>query len=236
MAQTGHVATLLVPVIPPASGWELYEGTVPQAELHTAAVDLLGDILTHWARGSGARIVKDLAVRWVEEDARIGVNPDVAVLLPPPPVEERALESVRTWLPGHKPPALAIEVVSRSHPYKDYSIVPPKYAASGTTELWIFDPLLCGTSLYGGPLRLQIYRRDAAGHFARIYAGEGPAYSPALDAWTVPTDDNRMLRITADTAATQFWLTGEEAERAEKDAAVARIAELEAELARRGGG
>ena len=178
--------------------------------------------------------MKDLAVRWVEEDARIGVNPDVAVLCPRPRSKRGARErpepgcqatSLPRWRSGVEPVP--------SH--KDYSIVPPKYAASGTTELWIFDPLLCGTSLYGGPLRLQIYRRDAAGHFARIYAGRPRLLARARRVDGPGPTTIRMLRITADTAATQFWLTGEEAERAEKDAAVARIAELEAELARRGG-
>ena len=36
------------------------------------------------------------------------------------------LRSVRTWLPGHGPPRLAIEVVSETNPHKDYVIAPDK--------------------------------------------------------------------------------------------------------------
>ena len=226
MAQTGHVATLLVPVVRPDVGWELSEETMPESELHAHAVDLLRALLRHWAESSGARIVWNLAVRWVERDARIGVDPDVAVLLPPPPVEEKSLTSLRTWLPGHAAPALAIEVVSESNPNKDYAVAPAKYAASGTKELWVFDPLLVGPKIFGGPFRIQVYRRDDAGTFARLYAGDGPAYSPALRAWAIPTDEGRMLRVADDESATKFWLTREEA-------ALARVAELEAQLARK---
>ncbi|MBX3229837.1 MAG: Uma2 family endonuclease [Labilithrix sp.] len=241
MSQSGQVATLVFAVTRPAVGWELYEGTMPETELHSQAITLLEALLKYWARRWGARIVTRLPIRWVEEDARIGVDPDVAVLLPPPPVEEGALESVFTWLPGHEPPLLAIEVVSKSNAHKDYSIAPAKYAASGTQELWVFDPLLCGPKQVDGPYRLQIWRRNGSS-FERIYAGTGPARSPALDAWVVATDDGRKLRVTSDAAATDFWLTEEEAAvaqknaaLAQKDAALARVAELEAELARRGG-
>jgi len=233
MSQSGAVATLVFAVTRPAVGWELYEGTMPETELHSQAVELLQSILKRWAVKSGARIVSRLAVRWVEEDGRIGVDPDVAVLLPPPPVENGALESVCTWLPGHEPPLLAIEIVSKSNSMKDYAIAPAKYAASGTQELWVFDPLLCGPKHVDGPYRLQIWRRNGGGQFARVYAGAGPAHSPALDAWVVATDDGRKIRVTGDEDASDFWLTDEEAAVAQKEAALARVAELEAQLARR---
>ena len=114
-------------------------------------------------------------------------------------------------------------------------------------ELWIFDPLLAGRAAQGGPFRLQIWHRRADGDFARVYAGDGPARSPTLDAYLVATDEGRKLRLAADEGATQFWLDAEESERAAKEAALAareseraakevalaRIAELEAAIAAR---
>jgi hypothetical protein len=161
------------------------------------------------------------------------------VFVPAPPGAEE-LGSVRTWIPGHTAPTLAIEVVSETEPRKDYTIAPEKYAASGTKELVVFDPLLAGPRSLGGPFRLQVWRRRVDGHFVREYIGDGPAYCATLDAWLVAVDEGKQLRIAADREATDFWMTAEEAERtakeserAAKEAALARVAELEALLARR---
>lgn len=232
MAQT--VATLLIPISRPNVGWEIADEDemAPQSEGHDLAVDLLKEILRYWAKTSGARVCRDLATRWVKENYRIGVDPDLSVLLPNPPVPEGELHSNLLWKPDSAPPLVAVEVVSRSNPVKDYSIAPDKYAASGTKELWIFDPGMVGPKGHGGPFRLQIYRRDDENRFARIYSGEGPARAPALDAWLVVTNEGRKLRIAKDEAATDFWLTETEAVRSEAEA---RIAALQAELAKRGG-
>ena len=206
---------------------------MPESVLHDEAVALLRALLAAWAARLGSRqVVRNLAVRWDEQHPQIGVDPDVAVLSPPPP-EGSALRSVRTWAEGHAPPLLAVEVVSETNPHKDYVIAPDKYAASGTQELWIFDPLLSGPSAHGGPFRLQVWCRNADGDLARIYAGEGPARSPALGAYLVVVDEGQKLRIAEDAGASRFWLTPEEAERAAKEAALARVAELEARLRER---
>jgi Uma2 family endonuclease len=238
------------------AGWELREETMPESVVHDQAVELLKALLAAWAARAGAMVVRNLAVRWDDEHPAIGVDPDVSVLQPPPP-DATDLRSVRTWVPGHAPPLVAVEVVSESNPHKDYAIAPDKYAASGTRELWIFDPLLAGPTAHGGPYRLQVWHRRDDGDFVRMYAGDGPARSPALGAWLVPTDEGRELRITEDEAATRFWLTAEEAERAgrqaervakeaeraaketersAKEAALARVAELEDELRKRDSG
>lgn len=213
---------------------------MPESVVHDEAVTLLRALLSAWAARAGhAFVARNLAIRWDEAHPRVGVDPDVCVLSPPPP-ERSDLKSLRTWLPGHAPPLLAVEVVSESNPHKDYSIAPDKYAASGATELWIFDPLLAGPTTHGGPFRLQVWRRDDDGVLVRFYAGDGPARSPVLGAHLVVTEEGRKLRIAEDEEATRFWLTGEEAERtakqnerAAKEAALARVAELEAALAER---
>jgi Uma2 family endonuclease len=213
--------------------WELSDETMPESVLHDAVVEVLKALLAAWAapRG-GMAVVRNLAVRWDEANPRFGVDPDVALLSPAPP-DLIEVKSLRTWMPGHLAPVLAIEVVSETDPRKDYSVAPDKYAASGTRELWVFDPLLCGPTSHGGPFRLQVWVRGEGGAFTRAYAGAGPAFSPVLGAYAVPVDEGQRLRIAGDAAATELWLTAEETERAAKEAALARIAELEAELRRR---
>jgi Uma2 family endonuclease len=224
-----------------AEGWELTEETMPESAIHDQAVELLKALLAVWAARAGAQVFRNLAVRWDEDHPAVGVDPDVCALCPPPP-DAAELRSVRTWVPGHTPPVLAVEVVSETNPRKDYAVAPDKYAACGAGELWVFDPLLAGPPIQGGPWRLQVWHRKGDGDLTRIYAGDGPARSPLLGAWLVATDEGRKLRIADDQAATRFWPTKEEAERAAKEAeraakeaALARVAELEAELRRRGG-
>ena len=222
---------------------------MPESLLHDEIVSLLKALLAAWAeRAGGSRCVaRNLAIRWDEAHPGFGVDPDVCVLSPAP--ADSRLRSVRTWRDGLTAPVLAIEVVSETNPRKDYALAPDKYAASGTRELVIFDPLLAGPTSQGGPVRLQVWRREDSGHFTRAYVGEGPAYSAALDAWLLTTDDGTKLRIASDAGGADLWRTREEEERAAKeqeraakeqeraakDAALSRVAMLEAELARHRG-
>jgi Uma2 family endonuclease len=242
MSQQLHTARVIYDVPAKHVGWELPDETMPESVLHDEAVELLKALLAAWAaRTDAGFVVRNLAVRWDEQNPNVGVDPDVALLSPAPP-DVRDLSSLCTWEPGHVAPRLAIEVVSPSNAHKDYSIAPDKYAACGAGELWIFDPLLAGPKSHSGPFRIQIWRREG-GAFRRVYAGEGPVRSETIGAWLVAVDEGRKLRVADDEAATRFWLTPTEAERAAKeqeraakDAALARVAELEAELRRRGAG
>jgi hypothetical protein len=206
---------------------------VPESALHAAIVDLLVALLRAWAArmGNAAFVARNLALRWDQQRPATGIDPDVCVI-EPAPSEGEQLRSLRTWEPGHAAPRLAVEVVSPNHPYKDYDVVPDKYAASGVGELWVFDPELAGPKRRGGPHRLQLWSRSADTSFERRYAGDGPMFSPALNAWVFPADGGRRLRIADDSAGTSVWLSAEEIERAAKEAALNRVRELEAELAR----
>jgi hypothetical protein len=146
------------------------------------------------------------------------VAPDVLVLEPPPSEIQFDLTSLQLWKEGHYPPILAVEVVSSSRPAKDYVTAPERYAASGTQELWIFDPKLVGPRRDGGPYRIQIWRRGEDDSFERIYAGAGPAFSPAVSGWLFAVGEGRLLRIAEDEAGTRWWMTEAEAERAAKEA------------------
>jgi Uma2 family endonuclease len=232
--------------------WEIEDGTMPESPLHDDISRYLWAVLDGWAartaNGKRAVIARNLAVRWDEKNPRVGLDPDVCVLSPAPPTSED-WTSLRTWVEGHEPPPLAIEIVSHTNPNKDYVKAAPKYAASGTGELWIFDPLLSGSTVAGGPYRLEVWLRNEESIFERVYCGDGPAFSPFLQAWLLPSDDGKRLRISDDQTATKVWLTPEEAanadvaaertakeaalaaketERTAKEAALARVAELEA--------
>jgi Uma2 family endonuclease len=220
-------------------GWEISDDSMPQSTPHKEASFLLHDLLKAWeARVRDALVTYELALEWEESNPRIGLDPDVAIFRPKPP-DPTGLRSIRTWVEGHEPPKVAIEIVSHTNSNKDYFEAPEKYAASGTGELWVFDPLMDGPKAHGGPFRIQVWVRQGD-DFVRTYAGDGPAFSPFLSAWLVATDEGRMLRLADDKEATQFWPTREEAEReakeaerAAKEAALARIAELEAALAKK---
>jgi len=227
--------------------WRLEEEDVPESPLHDAIILLLVEILLGWRSRTGrdSLIGRNIAVRWNASFPKQGVDPDVYVVEPAPPEGERAT-SLCTWKSGHHAPRVAVEVVSESTADKDYGDGPDRYAASGTQELWVFDPLLAGPDTRGGPTVLQVWRRDTDGVFRRVYAGEGPARSEELGAWLVVTDARSRLRIADDPQGTLLWPTEAEFERAAKEseraakesertareAAEAEVARLRAELAR----
>jgi Uma2 family endonuclease len=221
--------------------WTLSEELMPESQPHDLTLDMLKALLLAWAARTGrdAQIGRNLAVRWDSSRPNVGVDPDLCVIAPRTP-EGDELDSLCTWRPGHHAPLVGIEVVSANNPRKDYEVAPDKYAASGTQELWVFDPKLVGPRGRGGPFRLQLWRRDEDGVFSRVYAGDGPVRSPVLDAWLFAVNEGQRLRIADDLEGTRWWATAEEAERAAKEAeraakeaALARVAELEAALARR---
>jgi Uma2 family endonuclease len=208
--------------------WTLPEVPVPESHLHDQTVDLLKALLVAWVArtGASAMVARNLAVRWDRDRPKVGIDPDVCVITPRPRDPE-AIRSLRTWEPDQPTPALAVEVVSASHPYKDYVITPEKYAACGVGELWVFDPLLEGPAHAGGPHRIQVWRREGD-TFSRLYAGDGPAWSDAVQGWIFATAEGTRLRISDDEAGTRWWETGEESARAREAEARAREAEARA--------
>jgi hypothetical protein len=210
MVITQAVVSLRYRVGRSPEAWALPEGPVPESTAHDAALERIISLLKAWAArvGNGARIARNLAVRWLPEHPRTGIDPDVAVLLPGP-TDFDELTSYRVWEPSRPPPVFAVEVVSSGHPYKDYSWVHEGYAAMGATELLVFDPLLLGPKALGGPVLMQLWRRDLMGAFERIHFGDDPVYSSVLDAWLIA--EGRKLVIADDRAGTRCWPTLEEA-------------------------
>ncbi len=209
----------------------------------------------------------ELACRWDPAHPGVGVDPDVYIVARPLGEEGTGyIGSLRTWESGNSPPLLAIEIVSRSRPGKDYKHSPIKHDLLGTFELWIFDPRLDGYTDEQPPVLLQVFQRETNNRLAQVYAGEGPYFSDAVDAWVMVIDGE--LVISNDKEGKDRWPTLEEeaqrcadeqakradeqakradeqAKRADEqakraddacqanEAALARIAELEALLARR---
>lgn len=206
---------------------------MPETPQHELAIELLVGILRFWIARTGldAMAGRNIAVRFDRKHPSRGIDPDVYLVSPAPPLRERET-SLCLWKKGHLPPRLAVEVVSEGTASKDYLDAPARYAASGVRELWIFDPLRFGAPDSEGPWPLQVWRRMPKGAFKRVYAGEGPAFSRELGAWVVVTDEGARLRIADDAAGAKRWPThAEHAESiaAEKDA---RLLEKDAELAR----
>ncbi len=171
--------------------WVLQDGvTMPVTPEHLRTTTLLREVLEAFIARTGldATAGEDIALRWDESHASVGVDPDVYLVAPALP---KAARSILTWEAGHAPPRVAAEVVSRDTAKKDYNEGPLKYAASGTRELWIFDPERRGRGLMGGPWALQVWRRTRTEEFRLEYTGDGPAYSEELGAWLVVTDEGQ---------------------------------------------
>lgn len=214
--------------------WTVPEGKVPEAPWHEGIADLFRQCIRAFIVRTGrqAAVLRDVAVRVHEDRPQVGFNPDVCIVEPPPPGYPD-IDSVRLWEPGHTVPRFCLEVVSKNHPYKDYRETPDQCAAAGVTELAVFDPKSAGPKVLGRAPLLSLWLRTPDGSFERVFAGDGPAWSPYLSAWLLPAESGRVLRISDDPEGRQLWLTAEEAERAQHAASLQRIAELEAELRKR---
>ena len=187
--------------------WELPEVPVPESVPHDRLVEYLKALLVAWAERSGHSVLvaRNLAVRWVEERPRVGIDPDVCIVDPDPPNSSQ-LASLKLWQPGCSAPRLAIEVVSANHPYKDYVVLPERYAAMGAGELWVIDHQLVGPRRLGGPFLIQLWAREPDGTLVRRYAGDGPVYSEVVGGW-VCADPVRAIVLCSDESGQQPWLT-----------------------------
>lgn len=232
MRSTAPLPTSAYDDVEPPADWYLDDGfNMPVTKKNDRRGEVLRRTFEAGARRQkrSASMVVNVALRWDRARRGVGVDPDVMWVEPALP---EGIRSVLTWQPGVNPPRVAVEIVSEDNAEKDYRRGPAKYGASGTKELWVFDPDGCGRDENGeGPWVLQVWRHDGRGKFRRMYMGDGPAYSRELDAWIVVVGD--MLRVSDDEEGTRLWpTTDEERDAAEAqaraEAAARRIAETRA--------
>lgn len=133
-------------VIPDDEAWVLVdEDNMSESREHRTRSTVLESVLacriaqTAW----DAEVGCNRGLRWDPKHTRWGVDPDVYLMVPKPPAQYTQV-SLRTWDAGVSPPLVAVEFVSENNARKDYEIAPDKYAASGTYELWVFDPSSSG--------------------------------------------------------------------------------------------
>lgn len=157
----------------------------------------------------------EMACRWDPVEYKVGVDPDVYVVDRPPGDEKGYIGSLKTWQNGHSPPILAIEIVSRSRPGKDYRYSPEKHDLLGTFELWVYDPNLYGYTDDQPPVFLQIFQRETNDVLVQRYAGSGPCRSDALEAWVMVIDGE--LIIANDREGKDRWPTLDEEQRRRAD-------------------
>jgi Uma2 family endonuclease len=193
---------------------------VPESPEHDELADRLRSLLVAWLARSGrpGAIRRNLAIRWDSANPRIGADPDVCwVDQIPPGFYDGEVDSLRLWQPGHRVPPLAIEIVSRNHPYKDYGHVSEKYAVLGVQELWVYDPRKFGPKKLGGPVLLQLWEQRE-GVLVRTHFGDEPVVSPLLGAWLLPRFGDYLI-VADDPSGAKPWsaLAEQERERAEKE-------------------
>ncbi len=205
-----------------------------QGEIIRILLSTLGVLAAERSWGN-AYLGADQFFAWLRDEPMVRVSPDVYLVDEPPPAP--LPKSWQTWLPGHKPPRWAVEIVSEDWK-KDYDDAPAKYAQLGTRELVIFDPEAAKLGSSIGPTRvaLQVYRRDDDGAFVLVYRGEGPVRSAQIGAFLVvhSVGATVRLRVARDARGADVVPTVEEAKRASDlraEAAEERVRALEAELA-----
>jgi len=221
--------------------------------LQRLIVELLRPLIERYRleQGRPAFVGADQFIYYEPFNSTARVAPDVYLL---PGVEpDRHVKVWKTWETGISP-ALAIEIVSTDW-RKDYAEAPERHAGAGTRELVIFDPWSTRRPR-GDGVRWQIYRRGPSELTRVETSDEDRTFVDTLSCFLCVIGEGRHQRLRlatgpvgahlfptaeeaersakeAERAAKEAERAAKEAERAAKDAALARIVELEAELARR---
>ena len=217
------------------------EVRVGESMLQRRIVELLRPLLEWWlnvCRGVVAFVGADQFIYWRQYDPQAAIAPDVYVI---PGVDPSAQpKSWKLWI-DKVVPSLAIEVVSDEWE-KDYRDSPGKYDQVGIRELVVFDP---DWEAAEDRLRWQVYRRVGKRGLVRVEVTDKDRVKlHSLGCWlrVVGEGKDLRLRIGEGPAGEALVPTAEEREQAEraaketeranKDAAVARVKELERELQR----
>ena len=216
----------------PATDPTIYpeEERVGEDILQRWIVELLRPLLQWWLTGRGVKALvgADQFIYWRQHDPHARVAPDVYVL---PGVDPRT--RVRAWKlwQDRVVPSFTFEVVSQDWE-KDYLDVIERYAALGVPEVLMFDP---GWDEHPRGARWQVFRRVGKRGLVRVEATRGDRVrSKALGCWlrAVGAGQEVRVRVASGPRGEEIVPTPEEAERAAKETALARITELETRLQR----
>jgi hypothetical protein len=211
-------------VRPPVPLYFPVEEEVPESKLHRLLMSRLWDSVER-EFGDQALISCDQFLYWDATDPKKCLAPDVAIRVG---AKNFVLDTWKTWELGA--PHVGVEIVSDTDASE--KVVETKlarYRQAGIGELVRFDP-----AEPADPLRLwdlidgDLVERDGS--------DPGFAVCDALGMyWCLHHEPllGLTLRLARDRAGTELLLTHAEAERAAKETALARVAELEAELARK---
>jgi len=207
------------------------EEHVGETKRHLEARTTLYLLLKHFLTGQA--IGSDQFLYWDASDPRKCLSPDVFVKRGAP---EETFDSWKTWERGA--PDIAVEIVSASDRRdEDWSEKMTRYQASGIGEVVRFDP-----SDLKQPIR--VWDRIEGDLIERAAASPDLSECVALGLWWVvaPSDYGPLLRLARDREGRELLPTPDErqvlAEHAqekaelERDAALAELEQLRAELAR----
>jgi Putative restriction endonuclease len=207
------------------------EEKVGQDTLQMAILELLRPLVERWFMllGKPTFVGADQFIYYKLHDPTKCVAPDIYVL-PRVPVGRR-IKTWKVWKTGIVP-SLAIEVVATDNADKDYREAPERYAELGVDELIIFDP---DHELSEDRVRWQRYRKLPRRGFVAVESTNADRLrSRVLGCFlrVVGEGDNARLRLGAGPSGDDLFPTEAEAERAAKEQALRRVAELEALLAK----
>ena len=202
---------------------------VPESALHLRLRTALFLILERRLRGR-AYVGSDQFVYWDPTNPKLCLAPDAFVRLGGP---DELLPSYQTW--RHGAPEVAVEIISASDGGpRELERRLERYRQCAVEELVYFDP-----DDRERPLRLWDWVESDL--VERELTAPNARYCDKLEAYWCLHQDPRlgvMLRLADRANGSGLWPTPEEAEielrNTEREAAARRIAELEAELRRRG--
>ena len=207
------------------------EDDMGEHELQTYILEVLRPLLEAYLRERevDAHVGSDQFIYWKQHDPQACVAPDIYVL--PGVPQGIAIDVWKVWERGVVP-SFALEVVGRD-PHKDYEVAPRRYAELGVEELVVFDP-------FDGPGRVAfaVYRKNGE-TLEQVQTTNGDrVHSQQLGCHIRRLGRREETRLRIATGPGGETLVPSERERADaereaKEAALARVAELEAQLAER---
>jgi hypothetical protein len=209
------------------------EEKVGQDTLQMFILELLRPLVERWyaSLGKPTFVGADQFIYYERFHPKKVVGPDLYVLPGVPP--GKRIKSWKVWKTGIVP-SFALEVVASDEPEKDYVDVIDRYDELGIDELVLFDP---DHARSDDRVRWQRYRRLKTRGFVQVESTNGDRIrSRVLGCFlrVVGTGDAARLRLGTGPTGDDLVPTEAEAERAAKEAALQRVAELEALLAKRG--